>query len=200
MALHWRPVGPEPAQTYWLRRALVAAGVLVVLALLVSAVGAVTGGSDTVAAVARPTPSVVPSPQVSPSPSQGPCDPDALKLAATADRESYPVGGTPRFTLNVTNTGTAPCMRDLGQAAVEIAVFSGSDRIWSSDDCAPGGALAVRTLQPGKAETVATTWQGTRSEPDCKGTQAAASAGTYRVDGRVGQLRFQGQTFRLTGG
>lgn len=34
MALHWRPVGPEPAQTYWVRRAVLAVAVLLVVLLL----------------------------------------------------------------------------------------------------------------------------------------------------------------------
>lgn len=211
MALHWRPVGPEPASTYWQRRAVVATGLVLVLALG-SAV--LTGGEDDpdqLAQAPRPTPSeaVTPSasaaptgaatPSASPSAAVAICQPEALKVEALADADSYPVGATPRLTLRVTNTGAAPCTRDLGQAAVELVVFSGRDRIWSSDDCAPGGPKDVTTLAPGKPESQRVTWNGRRSRPGCEGDKEQAEPGTYRVQGRVGQLREQGAVFRLTG-
>lgn len=212
MALHWRPVGPEPASTYWQRRAVVATGLVLVLALGSSLL---TGGSDDpdeLAQMPRPTPSAtaggpsapaVPgssaTPGASPSAAVAICQPEALRIEALADADSYAVGATPRLTLRVTNTGTSPCTRDLGQAAVELVVFSGRDRIWSSDDCAPGGPKDVTTLEPGKAVSQRVTWNGRRSRPGCEGDTAQAAPGTYRVQGRVGQLREQGAVFRLTG-
>jgi hypothetical protein len=99
----------------------------------------------------------------------------------------------------VTNQGPTPCTADLGQAAIELLVVSGSDRIWSSDDCAPGGEAELTTLEPGKAVTRRATWDGRRSLPGCEGSKARAKAGTYRVTGRLGQLRVEGDAFRLTG-
>lgn len=212
MALHWRPVGPEPASTYWQRRAVVATGVVLVLALGSTLL---SGGDDPdeLAQMPRPTPSgtavasaspapsssPTPSPSASPSAAVAICQPEALTVEALTDADSYPVGATPRLTLRVTNTGTTPCTRDLGQAAVELVVFSGRDRIWSSDDCAPGGAKDVTTLAPGKPVSQRVTWNGRRSRPGCEGDKEQAEAGTYRVQGRVGQLREQGAVFRLTG-
>lgn len=212
MALHWRPVGPEPASTYWQRRAVVATGLVLLLALGSSLL---TGGSDApdeLAQMPRPTPSAtgatpsasaVPSssatPSASPSAAVAICQPEALRIEALTDSDSYAVGASPRLTLRVTNTGTSPCTRDLGQAAVELVVFSGRDRIWSSDDCAPGGPNDVTTLEPGKAVSQRVTWNGRRSRPGCEGDKEQAEPGTYRVQGRVGQLREQGAVFRLTG-
>ena len=209
MALHWRPVGPEPASTYWQRRAVVATGLVLVLALGSTLL---TGGDDDpdeLAQAPRPSASATPSPSavpsVTPAPSASPsaavpiCQPEVLKVEALTDADSYAVGATPRLTLRVTNTGAAPCTRDLGQAAVELVVFSGRDRIWSSDDCAPGGPKAVTTLAPGKPVSQRVTWNGRRSRPGCEGDKEQAEPGTYRVQGRVGQLREQGSVFRLTG-
>lgn len=206
MALHWRPVGPEPASTYWQRRAVVATGLVLALALGSSVL---TGGGDEpdeLAQAPRPTPSATsagvlasPTPSASPSAAVAICQPEALTIEAVTDAESYAVGATPRLTLRVTNTGTAPCTRDLGQAAVELVVFSGRDRIWSSDDCAPGGPKDVTTLEPGTPAVQRVTWNGRRSRPGCAGEKEQAAAGTYRVQGRVGQLREQGAVFRLTG-
>jgi hypothetical protein len=74
----------------------------------------------------------------------------------------------------VTNTGTGPCTRDLGQAAVELLVFSGKDRIWSSDDCAPGGKKDVTTLEPGKPAVQRVTWNGAARCPAARATRTGA--------------------------
>ena len=211
MALHWRPVGPEPAQTYWLRRAVLAAAVLLVLVLLLQLLG---GGDDddrlaqqrpSAAASATPGPTPPASTSADPSATPDPsasasaalCGDDVLSVEAVATDESYAVGEQPRLELRVTNTGTAPCSRDLGQAEVELQVVSGEDRIWSSDDCAPGGEADITVLQPGEAETSTVTWPGTRSLPGCQGDDEPADAGTYRVNGRVGELREEGGSFVL---
>lgn len=209
MALHWRPVGPEPASTYWQRRAAVAAAVLVPLVLLTTLLGGddeadtLAGAPSTETAAPSLAPTPGPTPQVSAAPTPTApavpiCQPDALKISADADKEAYPVGASPRLSLSVTNTGAAPCTRDLGQAAVELLVTSGKDRIWSSDDCNPGGPKTVTTLQPGKAAVQRLSWDGRRSRPGCTGAKERAAAGTYRVSGRVGQLRVEGDVFRFT--
>jgi hypothetical protein len=210
VALHWRPVGPEPAQTYWLRRAVLAAAALLVLVLLLQLLPG--GDDDRLAqspadATAGPSPEPLPTPGTSasadpsatpdPSASAAPCDEATLTVEAGAEDDSYPVGEEPRLELVVTNTGATPCSRDLGQAAVELQVVSGEDRIWSSDDCAPGGEADVTVLQPGQAETSTVTWPGTRSEPGCQGDDEPAAAGTYRVVGRVGDTLEEGGDFVL---
>lgn len=205
MALHWRPVGPEPASTYWQRRAVVATAAVLLLAVLFSLLSGGDEAPDRLAEVpassAPVPPSAAPAPTGAPAPSAGPaaiCQPDALVLEGLADDDAYAVGSSPKLTLRVTNQGTTPCTRDLGQAAIELLVFSGSDRIWSSDDCAPGGPKEVTTLQPGEAVVRRATWNGKRSLPGCAGSKAQAQAGTYRVAARVGQLRVEGDAFRLT--
>jgi len=216
MALHWRPLGPEPAETYWRRRALVAAAALAVLSVLVWA-GSGLGGEDDAqdrlaaepsaspasrgpspAATPTPDPSASATPSASPS-AQTTCEDAAVQLVTAADKESYAVGERPRLELRVTNTGGAPCSLDLGQAAVELTVVSGSDRIWSSNDCAPGGQAEVVTLAPGEPAVRRVTWGGRRSLPGCEGPKAQAEPGTYRVTGRVSERDASGGTFRITG-
>ena len=211
MVLNWRPVGPQPALTYWQRRAFVAVSVLLVLVFVRAVVG---GGGDTPDRVAGPAlspgplpspgatpvgPSGAPAPSSSPGSSNVPCQPADLKITVKADQASYPVGGRPQLQLSVLNTGATPCVRDLGQAAIELLVFSGTDRIWSSDDCAPGGPKKLTTLSPGDAAITRLTWSGRRSTPGCAGTQTPSQAGTYRVNARVGQVQVVGASFRFTG-
>lgn len=203
MALHWRPVGPEPAPTYWQRRAVVAVAVLLLL-LFLRAVLTGSGGDDTVSttpvakqpsAAASASASSSASPSPSPSPAVLACVESALTVTAAAERDDYPVGGRPQLVLTVTNTGVLPCTRDLGQGAVELLVVSGSDRIWSSDDCAPGGPAKQVELAPGEPSVTRLTWAGRRSLPGCEGSKAQAAAGTYRVNARLGDLRVEGKSF-----
>ena len=209
MALHWRPVGPEPEKTYWQRRAVAALVVLLPLWLVVSALGG--GGDDapdTLAASPAPSPArpaaspamvgpTAASPVPSPTPAVTACAADALDVDAKATTDEAAAGSAVRLELRVVNTTAVPCTRDLGQAAVELLVYSGDDRIWSSDDCSPGGGARVTTLAPGKAEVSRVTWPGTRSLPGCEGSKAKAQPGTYRVTARVGEQRQQGEAFRL---
>lgn len=209
MVLHWRPVGPEPAPTYWQRRAVVVVAVLL-LVLFLRAVLTGSGGDETVTA-ARPSPAAGPSvaapvatadPAVSASASPAAaatCADAALEVTAAAERDSYPVGARPLLVLTVTNTGSGPCSRDLGQGAVELLVVSGADRIWSSDDCAPGGPAKQVVLAPDTPSVTRLTWAGRRSLPGCEGAKAQATAGTYRVKARLGELSIDGSAFRFTG-
>jgi hypothetical protein len=218
--LNWRPVGPEPASTYWTRRAVLALAVLVVgwglLALLTG------GGQDTLdsaadggEAPASPSPAPAPSERADPSagaeasetppgnPSGGAqvpsCSDADLELSAAADKEVYALGETPTLVLTVRNTSDAPCQRDLGQGASELLVTSGRDRIWSSDDCSPGGAPGTTVLDPGEEDVQRLTWSATRSRPGCEGDKAAVAPGTYVVSGRNGELRAEGDSFRFEG-
>ena len=209
MALHWRPVGPEPEQTYWRRRAALAITVVLLIVLFAQLTG--RGGDEDRLSSGEPTPSSpttgsaepTPTPSSASAPPIGAaadlCPPAELQIVADADKDSYPAGGRPQLELRVTNTGSAPCTLDLGQAATELSIFSGPDRIWSSDDCAPGGAAKPTTLEPGKAVPTRLTWAGRRSLPGCEGPKAQALPGTYRIAGRIGDLQAEGGSFQLTG-
>ena len=209
MPLHWRPVGPEPASTYWQRRAVVAAAAVAGIVLLSSLLGGGGDEPDQLAeAPASAAPSVAPTvaptlgpalPSPSPSPTAAAaCAAGAVKVEPGVAEDSYRVGASPRLSLSVTNTGATPCTADLGTAAVELIVVSGSDRIWSSDDCSKQGPPDVTTLEPGKPVVQRVVWDGRRSRPGCTGDRERAQPGTYRVNGRVGELRSQGEVFRFT--
>jgi hypothetical protein len=198
MALH--PVGPLPASTYWRRRAVLLLGVLVLLLLARSCAG---GGETTKASsgsTPAPKPSVTPMPSPVPTvaPAVAACSDADLRLSATTGAASYPVGASPTFTLVITNRSARPCTRDLGTGAVELLVFSGQDRIWSSDDCSAGKGRTVTRIEAGGTQAVPLTWAGKRSKPGCAGTRAQAQAGTYRLVGRVGTLRADVAGFRFS--
>jgi hypothetical protein len=206
-----QPVGPLPASTYWRRRVLLVVLLVVVLLVLLKACGGDSkkdtlsgpGSSPTPTptAAASEQPSAAPSVTVSPAPpSPAPlqtCRDAVLQVTAESDAESYASGAAPKFTLTVRNIGSVACRRALGPGAVELRVFSGEDRIWSSDDCNDAKGQGVLTLAPGAARALSVQWSGKRTKPGCE-TGDPAQPGTYRVSARVGTIVRQGSVFRFT--
>ena len=195
------PVGPLPVATYWLRRAVVFAGLLICCILLGVLLGAAGGSTSPAkpagAGVDIPTPVLSASGPVaaaaSPTTSAACSDAD-LGVAISTGAESYPAGSLPKFVVTVTNTGSAPCTRDLGAEATVITVLSGNDRIWSSGDC-PRAGTDVRTLSPGAAVRLASSWDRKRSVPGCTTTGAAgtpAKTGVYVASVKLGTLSAPG--------
>ena len=211
-----QPVGPLPASTYWRRRVVLLLGVVVLLLLLRSCAGGDATPKRKTAATSTgtPTPSVTrtagppatsttsttATPAASAAGATRLCPDAGLTVTAATDADSYAVGATPKITLVVKNRSAASCRRDLGAKVVELLVYSGNDRIWSSDDCADGRASSLVTLPAGGTQAVVKTWSGRRSRPGCTSTATAAApavAGTYRVVARLGTLRQEGAAFRL---
>lgn len=212
------PVGSLPAGAYWFRRAVV----LVVVLLLVvggwlwvasfsgakNKAGGTPSPSPHVSAsqtpVTTPSPTPDPSPSVSHTPSTTPSPPavtachDAdIKVTALTDASSYAAGAKPHLTVSVTNTGTVACKRDIGRAAMTLLVQSGTTRVWSSDDCAPGGQPAVNTLKPGQVFSSTVIWTRTTSKAGCPTGQPAAAAGTYTLTAKNGKISSTAVTFVL---
>jgi hypothetical protein len=210
------PRGPLPPGVYWRRRLLTLLAVVVVLFLLSRACGSdgdptanLTPTSPPTSRAARPprpsastkpraTPTRTATPSPTPSGPAAPCKAADLVVSARADAQAYPAGRRPVLTIGIANKGAKPCTRDVGQAARSITVTSGNDRVWSSDDCSPGGGAQVVTLQPGAAPTsFSVTWSRKRSAPGCPAGTRDADPGTYRVVGRFGDLTSEPDSFTL---
>jgi hypothetical protein len=210
------PRGPLPPEVYW-RRRLALLGALV-LVLIVAAYSCSRGDAKGATPVAKtsgappttsppsetpkPTPkaSATPKATAKPTPTANPaalCPDAAIGVAATADRKRYGASQRPVLTLTVTNKGKVACTRDLGQQARELRLTSGNDRVWSSDDCSPGGTADRVVLKPGEKRTFTVTWSRRRSKPDCPGGQPVAKPGAYRVIGRLGKIEAPGTAFLI---
>jgi hypothetical protein len=88
----------------------------------------------------------------------------------------------------------------VGAAQNELVITSGSTRVWSSDDCNPGGDPNVVTLEPGQSYSVSVTWLGRLSQKGCPADQPLAEAGTYKLTGRNGEVTSEPAVFSLTAG
>lgn len=206
-----RPVGEQPPAVYWRRRLLIVAVVAVVGLLLLRA----CGGSDATPVVdpsAAPTPTATEGSTATPTPTTSPkattnasttagavtaCDPADVRVTATVADEQYPVGGPVPIRFVVTTTKKNDCVRDVGAAANTVTITSDDRRIWSSDDCTPGGDADLRRISESKPFAVTVTWQGDVSRPGCESPRPKAPAGTYDVRGRNGDITGPKDTFTL---
>jgi hypothetical protein len=222
-----RPVGRQPGGVYWFRRLLVLALLLAIVLVLreVFFGGASAEPASGAAATLTPTPSpsLTPTPtpttakathSATPTTSAQPtaCADAAIDVRVRTDATSYPPQQEPRITLSVTNTSNKACIRDIGQAALALVVYStgqpGSSAspsttklsrttFWSSDDCSPGGPHVDRTLQPGDTYAVTVQWARTAAKAHCPSGQPAAGSGAYQVIGRAGTAASKPSDFAL---
>jgi hypothetical protein len=144
--------------------------------------------SETGQPTVKPAPPAAPAPAPPPGPPQ-PCADAMVKVSATPDAPSYPVGARPLLRLQVMNVGPAPCTRDVSRKLREILVL-GADgtRLWSSNDCYGPPEQDVRVLAPNNAVAFTVNWAGRTSEPGCPVDRRTVPAGTYQVVGKLGAL------------
>lgn len=220
------PVGSESPRTYWLRRLMVMAVLVVVLAVtmaLVSVAGdrqqltepaaaptqspsaapstpvassagrspsrvASADGSPSAAgsgpaspsstpASAIPAPSKAAAPKAAPTTPVG-CAGSALRTTLQGDRSLKPKQAN-TFSLSLINGGPRDCILELSQAAFELKIYSGTDRIWTTRHCPSAVRTQRQTVRSEEAMEWKLTWNGRRSAPDCTNRSEIPRAGTY---------------------
>lgn len=190
------PRGPLPARVYWVRR-----GILVAVALLlVLVVGKLlTGGSDgaekddasdagkasLVGTETSPTASSTATDAVGPRTGKGvplaepsgPCDPE--KVTVTAAGGKRPNDGRVEMPLVVRTTEEA-CTFVFSPDSVAVKITSGSDNIWSTQQCdvLPTADLIVRAAKPARVTFV---WNGHRADDECSNAADWAGIGSYHA-------------------
>ncbi|WP_407341251.1 hypothetical protein [Pengzhenrongella phosphoraccumulans] len=180
------PVGPNPPRVYWVRRLVVVIALVVVLGGVTAAVWAVAfRGSGAAADVGGGAPAASGgSDPAAKDDAANPaeCAPADLTLTLTADAAQYPEGTDPVLQGSVTNTGTVPCIVDAGDAAREVVISSGSDRIWSTKDCASADTASRQLLlAAGARDAFEIPWGRVRSAEGCPLDLPAPRAGTYQA-------------------
>jgi hypothetical protein len=194
------PIGTRPPAVYWRRRLALFIALLV---LVVLTAWVLRPGGDKKQAAADTSPHSTPhsTSHAAPtsahptskhastsakasstrSPVAAPCQAGALKVAAVVDKPSYRVGEQPMVLLQVTNTGSAPCVQNLADSQVELRVYNGESRVWGSHDCTVQPGVSDRTLAVGQPVRVSVVWSGLSSQPKCAGTRQRVGAGTYTL-------------------
>ncbi|NUL44702.1 hypothetical protein F7P69_05765 [Cellulosimicrobium funkei] len=127
----------------------------------------------------------------------GDCPPGDIVISAATDQPTYGEGEDPVLELRVDNTGEEPCEANLGTTQQVFTVYSGSDRIFSTEDCQVDGQDALVEISPDEQERARFTWPRLRSSEDCGETTQEPRSGTYRLEVSLGDLEAQPVTFNL---
>lgn len=182
-----QPVGPQPPSVYWRRRLVVLLGliaVVVIIVLIIVRPGSGDGGAKT----PSPTPSISNTPAFS---GEGDaCDPSVIAIEPVTDADSYDPGQQPLISMSITNRGATACTFDVGTAAQEYVIVSGTDPIWDSRTCQTNPTSLEQVLEPN--QTLSTTpfsWDRTRSSADtCTSSRPEVVGGgaTYRLSVKLG--------------
>lgn len=202
-----RPRRPLPRRVYWFRRTMV----LVLACALVFGVGRLLdGGSDEDAgpsarpassagsasgtltpsggatSEARPTgrattgavkPRRTRTPLAMPT---GPCRDSDVRVIPTLGEPAY-AGGDVALTLKLTTFESPACNWEVSPSSVAVKLTSGSDRIWSSQDCRSAVPTVPVVLRDKKATYVDVTWSARRSDAECSNLTGWAVPGWYHV-------------------
>ncbi len=83
------------------------------------------------------------------------------------------------FTVSLINGSGTSCDLDVTSDNFELKIYSGQDRIWSTDDCAKSVKTMSKTLAKEQAVEWKLTWDGRRSRAECKQRPEIPNAGTY---------------------
>lgn len=200
MSTFRNPVGPQPASVYWRRRVMVGLGLVAVIAIILLIVFSPRGeGAEPKVPVSSgsPTDPTDAPKDTSDSGAEGAaCAPSDVSLEPVTDKSRYAAGEQPRIGLTVTNTGSAPCIMNLGTTVQELLITSGSDQIWSSKHCQVDPVDAERVLEPGvPMSTPLIPWDRTRSSTStCESQRPAVVAGgaSYHLKVFIGELESEG--------
>ena len=214
------PVGPEPPQTYWVRRTVVLASAILVLAVVVALIvnGTSSGSavqptppapSPVAAETASPSPmstelrsptasrlrsrrpprrraspkakasaKASPSPKVTAKPGPVACPADQMRVTLNG-KQHLKVKKPTVFQLSLINGSGQTCIASITAKNFELKIYSGTDRIWSTNDCSTAIKSITKKLPAERVVEWSLAWNGRRSRDDCKNRPEIPRAGTY---------------------
>ena len=151
-------------------------------------VGAVASPSTTTPAgptqtAVRPSKAAGTSASASPTPlatPSGPCANSDVVVTPSVKGAAY-AGRPVVFEMNLTTKVSPACDWDVTAESLVVRITSGSDRVWSTQDCfgaVPRQSVVVRKDQP---VSVTVVWNGQRSDAECTRTTPWAAPGYYHV-------------------
>ena len=213
-----RPRGPLPRRVYWGRRLLV----LVVAMSLVYGIGQLLAGdpkksdnpSARPASASQGSPSAGRSPSSSPTGAvgdesegtggakaplavpTGPCADSDVRVDPSVDGTAY-AGSDVTITLNLTTLESPACTWVVSSDSVVVKLTSGSDRIWSTQDCTAAIATESVIVRKDAKSKVDVTWSGQRSDDECTRSTLWAQPGYYFATAAALGAEPEDQQFQL---
>lgn len=209
MSVVTKPRGPLSARVYWTRR-LVALGVALAMVFGISyLLGG--GGQQSGSPSARPaaasseptsaglTPSagvLLPGDKKSEQAKKkdrpakptktplavptGTCEDTDVKVVPSVDGVAY-AGKDVTLTLNLTTLESPACTWQVSADSVVLKLTSGTDRIWTTQECEEAIASQSVVVRKDDTTTVDVTWSGQRSDENCTTATLWAQPGYYHV-------------------
>jgi hypothetical protein len=208
------PAPHQPSQrTFWIRRVIVLAilaGIIWgLVAVISSAVGLVSGwfGGSKPAASATSTTGAKTATDAN-GKAYTTCMPVGISVSAVVGDGSkplstFPAASNPRFWFTVTNTSQKPCYFNVGTAAQNFQVTSGSEVIWTNTQCTAATSNYRMLLQPGVATNAnPIVWERVRSSASgcdaASGQAKATGAGaSYHLQVTLNGVKSQDVQFIL---
>lgn len=149
-------------------------------------------GSPTVSGSATPSASATgtattPAPSTSKSSTSTPvvCDPAKLRTTLTSATHRVHQRQPVALAVSVINGSDGTCKVSVSADVFELKVYSGTDRIWSTDDCRREVAPIRRNLGSSQAVAWKQTWNGLRSRSACQVRPEVPMPGTYYVTAQL---------------
>ena len=143
-------------------------------------------GSGRHQATPTPTPLAVPT---------GPCQDRDVTVTPTVRGTAY-AGSAVTFDLELATKESPACTWTVSPRSVVVKLTSGSDRIWSTQDCKAVVGKQDVVVRKDVATKVSVTWRGQRSDGSCSRTTAWAQPGFYHataasIGGEPAELQFE---------
>jgi hypothetical protein len=91
-------------------------------------------------------------------------------------------GGDVRLTLELSTVESPACNWSVSADTLAVKLTSGSDRIWSTQDCRPAVPNKTVVLRKQQGTLLDVTWSGRRSDADCSRNTQWAEPGYYHVE------------------
>jgi hypothetical protein len=203
----------QSAAVYRRRRIVVLGGLIVVLALLIALVWALTarGGSGAdptpapTASTSTPRPSTPPAApdptaDASPDPTPAstadagpvPCTAADVQVTAVTDHDTYSADQNPQLSISLTNRSAKDCTMNVGTSTQVFTITSGNDTWWRSTDCQQTPSDAIQAIKAGATITSSApvVWDRTRSSVDtCEAAdrqRAPGGGAAYRLTVSIG--------------
>lgn len=212
-----RPRGRLPARVYWFRRLLLLGLVFALVFGLSRVFGG--GGDGSPEPAAQPasgvattevTPSATSTAGVSPETAKepakktriplamptGPCQDRDVRIVPSLENDAF-MGEDVRLTLRISTFDSPACSWEVSPDTVVVKLTSGSDRVWSSQDCPSAVPTEPVVLRDRKATSVEVIWSGRRSDSDCSRLTDWAQAGYYHVTAAAMGSEPESQQFQL---
>ena len=126
----------------------------------------------------------------------GPCRDSDVRVLPVMEGETYAGRDVP-LTLELRTQEAAACTWEVNRHRVAVKVTSGSDRIWTSQECPAAVPTLPVVLRKETPTTVTVTWSGRRSDPDCSRTTQWALPGYYHLSAAAIGADAQSQQFQL---